>query len=115
MASAPASVMTIAMTTARRGRSMKTDENILLGRPIVGGGGRRGGDLDAGTDLLDAVHDHLLALVEAGRDHGGCRRCLAELNAPLLDGVVGTDDIDIAALLVGQYGTARDAENLDRL
>ena len=90
MASAPAMVMMIAMTTARRGRLTKTAEIMGSGpfyRAMSGqagaaqtrlwskagalrghGGGRAdggGGDDGAGADALDAVDDDGFALFQA--------------------------------------------------
>ena len=60
------------MTIASRGRSTKTAEIIRLSvppaapRPAAGVAGP-GDDLDAGTHALDAVGDHHLAFLQAGR------------------------------------------------
>ena len=72
MAMAPASVMTMAMTTANRGRSMKMLENIV--RSVFRTDGRRH-DLSR-MHFLNPVGDDKLALLESVRLRCPCRaRC----------------------------------------
>src|ERR1700736_988746 len=107
IAKAPAIVMTIAMTMARRGRSTKTDE-IMARRfrpPSVRRQGwrwRRGRRRYrlAGAPALQALVDHQLACLQTVDHRGNGRRRLAELDRPALRLVVGADHIDIIALLI---------------
>src|SRR5262245_56517107 len=87
-ASSPIRTMTIEMTQAKTGRSMKNRANTaglllrLAGELQLGVLGRRGGGLrlgqghldepggdgDPAPDALDAVHHHLLARLQARQD-----------------------------------------------
>src|SRR6476661_4830384 len=92
----PASVMTIETTKASRGRSIKMSE-------IMSASGRRQlGFLDhlARTHLLDAVDDHVVALVQARGDNDIGVLVLAGLDAALLDFVPAVDHQHIGAGLV---------------
>src|ERR1700722_16699120 len=68
----PASVIRIAMTIARRGRSTKTAEIIRLLSRRLGCGwwwrGRARRDLDSRPDSLNAVHHDHIAFVEGRSD-----------------------------------------------
>jgi len=110
-ASAPAIVMTSAMTTASRGRSTKSPRS--LGRLWLGGGAplapspASAGEIAGGgvAGLGDTVAPGRtrcspslmtsFSLLEPVGDHGRGRRRLAELDAPLLCLVLRIDDIDV--------------------
>src|SRR5579859_506856 len=116
--SAPASVIRMAMTIARRGRSTKTAEIIrLLSRLRCRRRGRRGArrHLNAGAHALDAVHDYRFAVGQAAQDRGRDRSGLAKLDAGLCHLVLPVHGVDVIALLVGQDRGARDGEDLHRL
>ncbi len=101
--STPASVMTMAMTIASRGRSTKTPEitrvrprrcrpSSSLRRPRAEAGHRRGwagADQGAGAHALQALDDHPLALLQPGGHRGDGGRGLAERDAALLHLVLG--------------------------
>src|SRR6059058_2514794 len=63
----PASVITIEITKAKRGRSMKMLEIISWPLAALGGQGRLLHDLTR-PHLLDAVDDHLVAFAQARGD-----------------------------------------------
>src|SRR5277367_3519115 len=95
--SAPASVSRIAMTTASRGRSIKTPEIMLrlsrtlirrprTGRPRIGW---TRADHDARPHPLDPVGHDLFAFLQPTGDHRDRRRRLPQLDPPLLHLVVG--------------------------
>src|ERR1700733_3644078 len=117
--STPASVITMAMTIASRGRSTKTAEIMpLWTRRFRCGRRRRGGTgvyLDAWPHALDALEHDRFAFLEASHDDRGGRGRLAELDAALLDVVLAVDDIDVVALLIGQYRGTRDRQRFHRL
>src|SRR6185437_5711207 len=133
IAIAPAMVMTMAMTMARRGRAMKTLEIMTPSSPSGAllwrcrlarrrPAGRRGlarrrcgRHRLSRPHALNAVDDHRVALVEAVGDDRHGRRRLAELDALLLCLVVAIDGIDIVALLIRKDGGARHGQRLDRL
>src|SRR6266851_3379564 len=130
---APAMVMTMAMTMARRGRVMKTPE--IMARSSSAGARRRRGRaaggrawragcrrLDAGgagrdrlsrAHALDALDDDALAFAEPAGHRRQRRRRLAELDAALLRLVVAVDDVDVVAHLVGEYRGARHRQRLE--
>src|SRR3984885_15456958 len=74
-----------------------------------------GCDRLARTYLLQTLRDHLVTGRQPADDSGDGRGRLPELNPALLGLVVGPDGEDIVALLIGQYGGARDRQHLDRL
>src|SRR5215470_19510232 len=97
MAMTPASVMTIAMTMASRGRSMKSR---TASGPRYDGCGH---DL-AGTDLLNALDDDLLSLFEAVGHHDVAPLLGTGRYAALLDLLGRVDHEHIAAGLIEQDG-----------
>src|ERR1700722_4857546 len=116
--SAPASVIRMAMTIARRGRSTKTAEIIrLLSRLRCRRRGRSGAGrhLNSGAHALDAVNDDCLALAQAAQDRGRRRCGLAKLDAGLRRLVLRVHGVDVIALLVGQDRGTGDGEDFDRL
>src|SRR6478735_9129404 len=112
-ASAPAMVMTNAITIARRGRSTKTAEIMGSCPPVWPRGPGR--YRLARTHPLQALDDHLVAQREPVDHRGYCGGRLPELDPALLGLVVRADREDIIALLVGQHGGARDRQHFDRL
>src|SRR6201995_2704176 len=63
-AMAPASMITMAMTQAKTGRSMKKREIPMAYRLLLGRGGRY---RHVGHDLLQSIDNHLVARFEAGQ------------------------------------------------
>src|ERR1700751_162063 len=104
-ASAPAIVVTMAMTMASRGRSTKTEDSIKLASDRLRH--RACSHRYSGTDPLQAVHDDLLAAGQPGVDHDIRAALGAGLDA-LDDGLAILDDEDIDAPLVGDERSLRD-------
>src|SRR5262245_15577033 len=107
----PPSVMTIEMTIASRGRSMKTEE-IMASAPAGDGRDRRRCYRRVGSRPLDALDNDLLSLLQAFNNGGGLRSYLAEAHAALAGDVVIIDHIHIAALLIGEDRGTRDGDDL---
>src|SRR6266478_9383876 len=107
---APARVMTIAITTASRGRRMKTAEIIGVSplarcrgaQGALCAAGSSGRHQLAGTDALDTFDDNMFAVIESALDGNDTWRRRTELHATLLHLVLAVDDIDIIALLIRQ-------------
>src|SRR5438034_5241712 len=102
----PASVMTIEMTKASRGRSMKTSEITALG-PLAG---RQHRDRDGLSDarLLDPIDDDLLALLQPVGDDDIAPVLRPGRDPPHLDLVVGVYDQHERAGLIELQGGLRD-------
>src|SRR5437867_2886695 len=105
-ASRPASVMTIETTNASRGRSMKTLE--IMTSAV----GRRRGQYGLLNDLsrpylLDAVHDHLVAFLDARQHHDVGADVRTGLQPACLDLVLAVDHQSIVAGLVDLQGCLR--------
>src|SRR4051812_39508077 len=103
---APASVVMIAMTIARRGLRMKTAEITLRAEPSSTGAGRSGRGSGAGAHrrpiphALEALDDDGLAGREAFHHGRAVGRRLPEPDAALGGDVVLVHDEDGIALLV---------------
>src|SRR6516164_4610972 len=112
MAMRPASVMTMATTMAKRGRSMKMFENIARAVcSLMSGSVFRnhvGRHHLARTHFLDAVDDDAFTLLEPVRDFNVLAVIGTGGDAPLLDFLVVADDEHIVAGLVEQHGGLRD-------
>src|SRR5271154_3728573 len=98
MAMMPASVMTMEMTKARRGRSTKMAE--ILASTSRAGSHHRALHRLPGPHLLHAVDDHLLAGLEAGVDHDVGVLVGTGGEAPHLHLVVVGDDQRVVAGLI---------------
>src|SRR5215470_5079448 len=103
IAMAPASVITIAMTTANLGRSMKIPENM---RCSVS---RRNGCRNnlARTDFLNTLHNYNFAGFEPLRDDDVAPLFDACRDTSLFDLFCVVDHQDVVACLVQQYGGLR--------
>src|SRR5882762_1945492 len=110
-ANSPPSVMTMAMTIASRGRSMKTEE-ITWSAPGGHGRCRCRRDRRIGPHTLKPLDDDALALREAVGDAGRFGRRLAEAHAALPGHIVLIDDIYEGALLIGEDRGARHGDDL---
>src|SRR6476659_3824171 len=108
-ASAPAIVVTMAMTMASRGRSTKTEDSIKLASDRL----RHWACSHrySGTDPLQAVHDDLLAAGQPSVNHDVRAALGAGLNA-LDDGLAILDDEHIDAPLVGDERSLGDDDLL---
>src|SRR5277367_2187246 len=112
MASRPATVINIARTVAKIGRSMKNEE-IFIVRTLRGG--RRAGrgrsvgahgytlrsDRDSGVDALGAVHDNDVARLEALAYHAQAIDYAPELDLAVFDLIVSTEHKHVLLTLVG--------------
>src|SRR5262245_40564458 len=105
IAMAPASVMTMAMTKASRGRSMKMPENIS------GSWHHVRSDHLTGTHLLDSLDDDQLSLLEAGGHDNVTTALGAGRYAALLHLFRCVDHEDITARLVEQDGRLWDRQH----
>ena len=113
-ASKPASEMTMAMTIAMRGRSMKCAE-IMRYLPAGVGEAGAGAATDIWPHPLNSLHHDLLARLQPlghARDLG-CR--LSQFHPALLGDVLVVDDEHVVALLVGQDRGPRNSQHLERL
>src|SRR5271166_2921605 len=110
----PPSAMTIAMTIARRGRSMKTDE-IMASAPARDGGDGRGRHRRVRSRPLDSLYDDLLSLLQAVDNAGLFRSQFAEAHTALAGDILIIDHIHVAALLIGEDRGARHCDHLLRL
>src|SRR5262249_24917340 len=110
----PPRAMTIAITIARRGRSMKTEETMFSAPAHDGRDGRRG-HRRVGSRLLDPIHDDLLSFRQAVGNAGLFRSHFAEAHAALAGNILIIHHIHIAALLVGEDRGARHGDHLFRL
>src|ERR1700688_280781 len=110
MAMMPASVMTMAMTKASRGRSMKMLENIVS----VSRHGARRHDL-TGTYLLYPLDNHQFSLFEAVRHDNFPSLLDAGRHASQLDLLRLVDHQDIAAGLIELDGGLRNHQRRSRL
>src|SRR4051794_29584638 len=99
-ANAPARVMTMAMTMANFGRSMKNPESIGYCPPPLpllaeacwpGGGVRCALTTCPGLHLLQAVDDHVLAALQPVGDDPFLVELMPDLDVLLADLVVRTD------------------------
>src|SRR5215471_6997930 len=113
-ARSPPSVMTIEITIASRGRSMKTEE-IMASAPVGDGRYRRGCHRRVGSRPLDSVNNDLLSLLQAFNNAGRLRRHLTEAYPALPGDVVIIDHVHVAALLIGEDRSTRDGDDLPRL
>src|SRR5262245_4951738 len=104
-ASAPAIVVTMAMTMESRGRSTKTEDSIELTSDRLRH--RACSHRCSGTDPLQPVHDDLLAAGQARVNHNVRAALGAGLDA-LDDGLAVLDDEHIDATLVGDERGLRD-------
>src|SRR5271165_5927618 len=111
MAMMPASVMTMAMTMANRGRSMKMPENTDL--VSVSRHHGRGDDL-TGMHLLDSLDDDHFSLLEAIGHDDVSALLDAGRYAPQLDLLRVIDHEDIAAGLVELDGGLRNQQRRSR-
>src|ERR1700730_1211685 len=112
-ASRPASEMTIEMTSASRGRWMKTDE--ITASPLALGWRCRSElrrDGHSGADTLLALNAHALAFRDDLLDHEEALAQGAEANPTLLDLVVLRNHEDIGPGLVDGDGRLRDDDHL---
>src|SRR5271166_3128453 len=109
----PKTIVTIAITFANTGRSMKKREITSgVSRAALGIGGRRRGrlavrrlDLASGSRALEPVHDDPVALPHPLVHHP--HRTFddrAQVDAPVLDHVLVVHDEQILAALVGRHG-----------
>src|SRR6476661_8104168 len=108
-ASAPAIVVTMAMTMASRGRSTKTEDSIELTSNRLGH--RACSHRYSGADPLQAVHDNLLAAGQARVNHDVRAALGAGLDA-LDGGLAVVDDEHIDAPLVGDERSLGDDDLL---
>src|ERR1700761_8346639 len=102
----PATVMSIASTEAKIGRSMKNDEIFMalrhaLGRRVAAHGHplRRNGD--AGMHALRAVHDDDVARLQAFAHDAQAVDHASERDLAILDLVVGSEQEHIFLTLIG--------------
>src|SRR6476469_5225223 len=109
-ASAPAIVVTMAMTMASRGRSTKTEESIESTPQCLRH--RACSHRYSGTDPLQAVHDDLLAAGQARVNHDIRAALGAGLDA-LDGGLAVVDDEHIDAPLVGDERSLGDDDTLE--
>src|SRR5215472_736550 len=107
----PNTIVTMAITFAKIGRSMKNREITSGGsRAAFGGGGRfgwrlgaRGLHLASRTCALKAVHDNPVTWPHPFADHAHLALDhWAHLHTPVLDGVLVVHDQQIAAALIGR-------------
>src|SRR5476649_777762 len=101
----PAIEITVEMTNASRGRRMKTDEMVIRSPRLRERGGSGGGVYrHARPYLLLALHNHLVAGLEAFLDADQAVARHARLDLALLHHVLVVDDEDERAGLVDRDG-----------
>src|SRR5215469_7426381 len=120
----PASTSTIETTKARRGREMKIFGSrrracrrsggcrLRCGRRLCGGRFLRRCHHHSGPHFLDALHDDALALFEPLLGHDVAALDGAELDAPLLNVVVGTDNEHVGPGLIELERGLRNQQHL---
>src|SRR4051812_32004344 len=99
--SSPARVAMMAMTSARRGRSINV-EGIMVSGPPGRRRCRRRRNNRVGPHALNALYDDTLPLLEALSPRRRLRSGLVgKFHPPLLGNIAVIDDVQVVTLLVG--------------